>query len=336
MDFFQLTTIVLGLGLAAGLIYYFWQASRAIRLERLEDRLYQISEGIHQQLHNLTQGIDNRLRESHQRLDATTQVVGRVSEKLVALEAASQRIFEVGKDVAGLQDLLKAPRLRGGFGEYLLEEILSQILPKEHYQFQYAFKSGIRVDAVIRLQDILIPVDSKFPLESFQKLHSTRDPAEKRPFKKAFLRDLKKHVDDVAQKYILPEEGTADFALMYIPAENVYYELVLKETGGLDFSRYAFERRVVPVSPNSFYAYLRAIAMGLRGMKVEKGALEILKALSQLHTEFQKFEKEFRILGKHFNAAAKSYVATEKQFERIGQRLESLEGSEPNKLENRK
>ncbi|MDP3013867.1 MAG: DNA recombination protein RmuC, partial [Candidatus Subteraquimicrobiales bacterium] len=218
------------------------------------------------------------------------------------------------------------PKLRGVLGEVFLRDLLMQLVPT-CCEFQYRFKSGELVDAVIKIGERFVPVDAKFPLENFRKmLEPEMDEKTKATYKRTFIADVKKHVDAVASKYILPDEGTYDFALMYIPAENVYYETITKNQGE-DFSiaDYAIQKRVIPVSPNTIYAYLQVIMFGLRGLKVEKHAEEILHHLARLKGDFEKFNGDFEVLGSHISNAAKKYDEAEKRLDRFGDKL-SLSG----------
>ena len=244
------------------------------------------------------------------------------------MEEANQRIFEVGKDIASLQEILKAPKLRGGLGELFLGDLLSQVMPAEHYESQYRFKSGETVDAVVRLSNYLVPIDAKFPLENFQKFVASDVETEKKTARRLFISDVKKHIDAIATKYIRPDEQTFDFALMYIPAENVYYETIIKDDefgGEKSLFHYAMHRRVIPVSPNNFYVYLNTILLGLRGFKIEKSIHEVIANLARLKGDFDRFDKEFRKIGTHLNHARSSYESADKSLSRFNDKLTSLE-----------
>jgi DNA recombination protein RmuC len=259
-----------------------------------------------------------------ERLDNAARVVGNVQKSLGSLEEANRRIYEVGKDIASLQEILRAPKLRGGFGEFFLGDLLGQILPQDHFAMQFTFKSGEKVDAVIKLGGSLVPIDSKFPLENFKRMLEGPTEEEKGRARRQFVADVKKHVDTIASKYILPDEGTYDFALMYIPAENVYYETIIKDDslgGERNLSQYALSKKVIPVSPNSFYAYLQAIVLGLKGMKIEERAKEIIQYLSRLEGDFSRFREDFNVLGKHVGHAQSSFQSAEKRLDQFGQKL---------------
>jgi DNA recombination protein RmuC len=233
---------------------------------------------IYRQTNTKIDAINAQLIETKTLQGQTTESFGQIQSSLGRLTEASRHMEEVGKNIASLSDILRAPKFRGGMGELLLGDLLSQILSPEHYKLQYSFSSGDRVDAVIILKVGMVPVDAKFPLESFQRMIASSEEGGQKKHKREFTRAVKGHIDNIAQKYVLPDEGTFDFALMYIPAENVYYETIIKDEGlGEEKSllSYALEKRVIPVSPNSFYAYLQAIALGLKGLHIEKRAQEL-------------------------------------------------------------
>jgi DNA recombination protein RmuC len=296
------------------------------------------TQSIQQQLGQMLGHVNERLKENAdilqrtqqslgERLDNAARVVGHVQKSLGGLEEANRKIYEVGKDIASLQEILAAPKLRGGLGEYFLEDLLAQILPATHFVIQHSFKSGEKVDAVIKLGILLVPVDAKFPLENFRRLLEAGTDEDKARIKRQFISDVKKHIDLIATKYILPDEGTYDFALMYIPAENVYYETIIKDDspGEKNLSQYALAKRVIPVSPNSFYAYLQAIVLGLRGMKIEDRAKEVLQYLSRLQGDFARFREEFSVMGRHLGHAQSSYQNAEKRLDQFGQKLFSAD-----------
>jgi DNA recombination protein RmuC len=306
--------------------------------QQIGDRLSQVGTALTDQLDKVTTQVNLRLSEQSQvlqrtneslgeRLDKASRVVGEVQHKLGSLEKASQQIYEIGKDIASLQEILKTPKLRGGLGEFFLGDLLAQILPPEHFTLQHAFKSKETVDAVIRFEQGLVPVDAKFPLENFRRFIEATEEGERKGARKAFVQDVKKHVDAIAQKYIRPDEGTFDFALMYIPAENVYYETILRDAEKEErtISDYALEKRVIPVSPNTLYAYLRAILLGLRGMRIEKEARAVFDALKGLQQEFAKFREEIALLGTHLTRAQNTFGSVEKKADRFGTKLEQAE-----------
>ena len=258
-----------------------------------------------------------------------SQVMGAVQGSLGKLGEVTQRVFDIGKDIAGLEQILRSPKVRGGLGESFLEGLLGQMLPREHYELQYAFTTGDRVDAVVRIGGRLVPVDAKFPLENFRRMLEETEEDKRRQLRRAFARDVKARVDEIAKRYILPDEGTFDFALMYIPAENVYYEIIVKDEGVEEDSpaTYAMGRHVIPVSPNSLYAYLQVIVLGLRGLQIEKDAREIQARLGRLRGDLDKFRDPFDVVGKHLTNARNKYDEAAAALDRVEAKLEGIEGT---------
>lgn len=287
-----------------------------------------ISSQTNSQLNVATSQVNERLKEmslilqeTHkgvgQRLDNTASVIGDLKNTLGKLEKTNQQIFEVSKDISGLQNLLRAPKFRGQMGETLLGNILDQVLPKEHFKLQYRFKNGETVDAIIYLGKNIAPIDAKFPLENFQAYLLAMNDDEKNAFKKKFIADVKNRINEISSKYILPDEATFDFALMYIPAENVYYETIIKQ----DLLSYALNKKVIPVSPNTFYAYLQVICLGLKGLQVERNAKEILANLGRLQQDMLKFDEDFRLVGSHIQNALRKYEDADKRLGRFQEKL---------------
>lgn len=280
-----------------------------------------ISSQVNERLNQMNQSIQEANKIIGANLGSATQVFGNVKEQLGKLEQTNKQIIAISQDISSLQELLRAPKFRGAMGETFLENLLSQVLPKEHYQIQYRFKSSEAVDAVIRLGERLVPVDAKFSLENFQKMLEASDEQVKESFRKKFIQDIKNRINEIAVKYILPAENTYDFALMYIPAENVYYEVIIKE----DIFSYSMSKKVIPVSPNTFYAYLQVICLGLRGLKVEENAKMILKSLGALSVETERFKEDFNILGSHLLNANTKYADAQKRFEKVAERLINIQ-----------
>lgn len=298
---------------------------------QVNTQLGQVSSQMNIRLGQVTEQLQKSTGDLNTRLDNAARVVQEVSKGLGGLSEATKKVFDVGKDIASLQEILRSPKLRGGLGELFLGDLLAQIFPPAHYALQHRFKSGEAVDAVIKLGSNLVPIDAKFPLENFKRIIETATEDERKTAKRKFITDVKKHVDAIAGKYILPDEGTFDFALMYIPAENVYYELIIKDEA-IDTDKsllnYSFTKRVIPVSPNSFYAYLQTILLGLKGMHIEEQAQEILKNLARLSGDFEKFRADFELVGKHLTSTKARYDDADKRLEKFGDRLQALSGTE--------
>jgi DNA recombination protein RmuC len=259
---------------------------------------------------------------------AQASLLSDVRERLGALGEATRRLETVGASVTEVQRLLQVPKLRGTIGEIWLEELLRQILPTSHYEMQHAFRSGERVDAALKLGDRLVAVDAKFPLEACQRMLAA-DGAEAERERRLFARSLKDRIDEIADKYIRPDEGTYDFALMYIPAENVYYEAVLRAEDPEDAKSvlgHAMRRRVIPVSPHTFYAYLLVILHGLKGMQVERQAREIQERLGGLRQQFDGFWAAYETVGAHLANAQKKFEESERHAGRVQDRFDAITG----------
>ena len=292
-----------------------------------------------QQIGQLTQQVNDQLHRMSSQFQKTTgdigQTLGNVQSHLGKVEITTREVLDKAKSISSLEDLLRAPKFRGGMGEFFLGDLLGQILPPTCFFLQHRFKSGEKVDAAININNRLVPVDAKFPLENFKKYIQETDEKSREGMRRRFVTDVKKHIDDIATKYILPEEGTYDFALMYIPAENVYYETILKDEAlGEDRGLYshAVRKRVIPVSPNSFYAYLQVIVYGLKGMEIEKSAQLIYQTLSQLRGDLSRFQNDFQVLGTHLTNAKTRFDEAEKRLGKFSDRLELASGQKPAEL----
>jgi DNA recombination protein RmuC len=294
----------------------------------LSSGLSRTADTMNQQLSSVTTQLQNTTGQVGSRLDNAAKVIQDVQNKLGELGRATQEIKELGQSVSKLEEMLKAPKLRGGLGELLLEDLMKQVLPMGSYETQYRFKNGQAVDAVIRLSGGMVPVDSKFPLENFQKMLEAKTEQEKKTAVRTFRSDVKKHIDAIAGKYILPDEGTFDFALMYVPAENIYYETIIKDDSIPDeegLFMYAMNKHVVPVSPNSFYAHLRVIVLGFKGLQIEKSAKTILQSMERFGSELRKFTDTFETLGSQLNNAKNNYDKADKQLGNLGEKFGAIQ-----------
>jgi DNA recombination protein RmuC len=278
---------------------------------------------VDRRLQALVETMDRRLGELDTKVDRRLESASRTStalhERLGKMDEATAQMLDRAKDLGRLEQALRPPKARGGFGELLLANLLRDRLPPDAYELQYSFSTGERVDAVIRA-DRLIPVDAKFPLDNFERLIEAEDEAQRQLHERAFARDLKGHVDSIAAKYIRPGENTYDFALMYLPAEAVYYELVSGKTGAL--LQHAHSKRVFPVSPTTLYAQLQVIALGLKGLQIEQHAHEVMAYCAQLKSEFTRFRDDFELVGKHLGHAATKYAEAERRLDRFDTSLE--------------
>jgi len=296
-----------------------------------------------QQINDLTKNINQQLNNISSQFQKTTghigTTLGDVKENLGRMESVTTQVLEKAKNISNLENLLRAPKFRGGLGELFLGDLLAQILPPAHYKLQHKFKTGDMVDAIIKIGENTVPIDSKFPLENFKKYLNEENEKEKKNLRKKFVSDVKKHIDVIQQKYILPDEGTFDFALMYIPAENIYYETILREenivTDKSIFS-YATQKRVIPVSPNSFFAYLQVIVLGLKGLQIEKSAQFIFQSLTSLQNDLCMFKDSFSLVGTHLNNARTKYDEAENKLSKFTDKIKSLDSYESELLEEKK
>lgn len=273
----------------------------------------------------LTEAQNTTLQESQQNIQGT---MGKLQAQLQVFDEQHKYLLEATKDITSLQDLLKPPKLRGGIGEMLLGHLLEQVLPQGFFTEQYRFKDGRQVDAVIHVGERLVCVDAKFPLEHFRLLQQAQGEEAQRRARRDFLAGVKKHVNDIAEKYILPDEGTYDFALMYIPAENVYYELIIKDEAAGERTglfEHSLQRKVIPVSPNNFYAYLQVILMGLKGLTIERSAQQVLQHLAGLRTDLDRLQGDVVKTGNHLRDAQGSCEASLKRLAGVQEQVRQME-----------
>lgn len=275
-------------------------------------------------LRSTSQRLEIQNKSFNERLDNAAKVIGDVNRNI-------GEFSEIGRGMKELQQFLSSPKLRGNIGEQVLKELLKQFLPQESFNLQYTFKSGEKVDAAIKTSAGIIAVDSKFPMENFRKLQETDDRQQTEQVKKDFERDVKKHIDDISHKYILTDEGTLDYALMYIPSESVYYEIVNNQT----LFDYAQTKRILPVSPTTFYAYIKAILMSFEGQKIEKQAQEILAALRGIKKDYGKVKENLGTLQKHLTNAANMMGNVYTSFTNLGQKIVNMQDLDTDSTKNK-
>ncbi|MFQ6003785.1 MAG: DNA recombination protein RmuC, partial [Candidatus Zixiibacteriota bacterium] len=241
---------------------------------------------------------------------------------IAGVQRSIGEMAEIGRGMRDLQEFLRSPKLRGAIGEQVLRELLGQTLPKQAFHLQYTFKSGVIVDAAIKTEAGLVPIDSKFPMDNFRKMMAAKTEREKKTHRRQLVIDVKKHIKDISSKYILTKEGTLDYALMYIPSEAVYYEIMANIP---ELADYAHEMRVLPVSPSTFYAYLRAILMSFEGRKIEQRARQILSVIRAVQKDYTKLEGNLSVLGKHIQNAYNQMHNVLSGFTLLGQKLSSTQ-----------
>lgn len=255
-----------------------------------------------------------------------------VSKRLNELNRQIGEISELGRGIRSLQEFLQSPKLRGNIGEQVLKDMIGQTFPKNSFHLQYSFKSGVKVDAVLKTDAGLLCIDSKFPMENFTLMHKGETESQRNQAKRDFAADVKKHITDISKKYILPEEGTMDFALMYIPSESVYYEIAnLEEL--MDFAR---RNRVYPVSPNTLYAHLQVLLLSFQGKELEQKSREVFRLLRAIQKDYEKTGEQLGVLGRHIGNAYNTMSNVSGAFDVLGQKLsktQSFTGKEDKQLE---
>ncbi len=286
---------------------------------------------VEQNLERMHQSGQNQFREAREVINEISQkserLIDHVNKQLGNLDKTNQRIVDFSQQLQDLQDILRNPKQRGVLGEFILEHVLSNVLPPDTFQMQYAFSNGEIVDAVVFAKDKMIPIDSKFSLENYERIINAGENDNITALQKEFRQDLKKRIDETS-KYVRPEENTTEFAFMFIPSEAIYYDLLVNRVGDVNMIEYAFrDKQVVIVSPTSFLAYLQTVLQGLRALEIEENAKDIKVRVEQLNKHWLTFETYIGKLGKtlgttvsHFNRAYSELGKIDKDVMRITQR----------------
>jgi len=290
---------------------------------------------IQNQMNELNRTLDNKVGESTRAIERqfseSAKIIRDVTERLTKLDETNRQVMSFTDQLQSLQDVLKNPKQRGILGEYYLETLLKNVLPPGSYQMQYPFKDGTIVDAVVFVKDKIIPIDSKFSLENYNRLAEERDQTERERLEKSFKTDLKNRIDETA-KYVKPNEGTMDFAFMFIPHEAIYYDLLVAQVGAVkvntrDLIEYAFkERHVIIVSPTSFLAYLQTVLQGLKALQIEESAKEIRKRVEDLGKHLGSYESYMKKLGGHLGTTVSMYNNAYKEFGKIDKDILRISG----------
>ncbi|MDP2741346.1 MAG: DNA recombination protein RmuC [bacterium] len=280
---------------------------------------------LQQQIGQVAQAVDSKLSESNknaqEQFKHSADIIRNVTEKLTRLDETNKQVVGFADQLKSLQDILKNPKQRGILGEYYLETVLKNVLPPGSYQMQYSFQDGLIVDAVVFIDKRIIPIDSKFSLENYNRMLETNDAQEKKRLENAFVADLKLRIDETS-KYVKPEEKTMDFAFMFIPSEAVYYDLLINKVGAItedtnNLIYYAGRKKVVVVSPTSFLAYLQTVLQGLRNQKISEQAQSIIKEVERLGKHLFVYSEHMKRLGQHLDTTVSSYNKAGKELEKI-------------------
>jgi DNA recombination protein RmuC len=324
--------VVIGLlaGVVAGLAFGRWGRGGdggGAGGRELDRRLAGISDSLDRRLVDLDRRLYLGLDSVQDAQARAADTAAQVRERVAVVAGVAEQVLEQARGLSRLEDLLRPPQARGAVGELLLEQLLVQGLPGNAYRTQHLFRSGARVDAVLLVGEAMVAVDSKFPLEAFARMSTTADgDAARALHRRAFVRDARRHIDAIADKYICPDEGTYDFALCYLPSEAVFYEFLREDTPGDSCWRYAVERRVFPTSPTTLYAYLVSIGVGLKGLRVEENARRVLDALAALRGDLDGFRTHFELVGRHLGRARDRWQDAASRLDRFDGRLADAAG----------
>lgn len=324
-------------GVIGAVTWWLWH-KQAASSNSSEQIIALLGQQISEHLNHVTDQLNTRLQENVQamnesksflaaRVSTAEQTMHQVHSSLGRLEQATTALHQTNTEIAQFQQMLRHPKIRGSVGEVLLSHLLANVLPQERFELQYNFPGSSEIaDAIIRLQDgYIVAIDAKFPLSHYQDYMQQKDPALKRAARQQFLKSVKNHVVSIASKYIMPRHKTLDYAFMYIPVESIYYESIVHDEAGEHVWEFALQHKVVPVSPNSFLAYLHTILIGLRGFKIEQQAQEILRRLSQLRQDIKIFSKDFVMVGTHLSNARNRYDDSARRLDKLSDRLGQIE-----------
>ncbi len=304
----------------AVIIWRLWKPQPQAEAPKQDDRALLM---LQNQMNELARTLDTRLGDSTKTMlaqsDKSVQIVKEITSEITKVTEGQKQIVSLADQLKNLQDILKNPKQRGVLGEYFLEMVLKNVLPPGTYQLQYPFADGTKVDAVVFYQDHVIPIDSKFSLENYNRLVGAVSEEERKRYEDALRMDLKTRIDETA-KYIKPNEDTLDFAFMFIPSEALYYDLLVNKIGGAaerDLIQYASEKRVYPVSPTTFYAYLQMALQGIRQIEINKSAEQIRKNVGELQKHLMRYEEYLEKVGTHLTTTTNAYNTASKEFGKI-------------------
>ncbi len=329
MDFVTTTLLIL-IVIGLSVVIYFQLQKKP---EKKDDNSLLM---LQQQVAQIAQAVDVKLSESNknaqEQFKHSSEIIKNVTERLTKLDETNRQVVGFADQLKNLQDILKNPKQRGVLGEYYLETVLKNVLPPGSFQMQYSFANGEIVDAVVFVDKRIIPIDSKFSLENYNRMIQTQDVAEKKRLETAFVNDLKLRIEETS-KYVRPEEKTMDFAFMFIPSEAVYYDLLINKVGAItedtnNLIYYAGRKKVVVVSPTSFLAYLQTVLQGLRNQKISEQAQTIIKEVEKLGKHLFTYSEYMRRLGQHLDTTVSSYNKAGKELKKIDKDVVKLTAGE--------
>ncbi len=325
-----LATLIVVLG-AAFVAAYFLFGKKNKGEEKTQDSAFLM---LQNQLNEITRVMDSKLGESQKatvsQFQESAKIIRDVTEKLTKLDETNKQVINFADQLKNLQDILKNPKQRGILGEYYLETVLKNVFAPGQYQMQYEFKDGVIVDAVVFVKDKIVPIDSKFSLENYNRILESRTDDERERYESAFISDLKTRIDETS-KYVKPEEGTMEFAFMFIPSEAVYYDLLINKVGALkantrDLIEYAAQKKVMVVSPTTFLAYLQTVLQGLKAMQIEESAKEIRKRVEDLGKHLTAFDSYMGKLAGHLSTTVNTFNTAHKELGKIDKDVLKITG----------
>jgi len=294
-----------------------------------------------QQMNELSKVVDSKMGETSRMVNESVRaqfsesakIIKEVTEGLTKLDDTNKQVVSFADQLQNLQDVLQSPKQRGVLGEYYLETVLQNVMPPGSYKMQYAFENGEIVDAVIFIKEKILPIDSKFSLENYNRILEARDNAERERLEKLFKQDLKLRIDETA-KYVRPSERTMDFAFMFIPSEGIYYDLLINQVGAVktstrDLIEYAFGKKVIIVSPTSFLAYLQTVLQGLKALEIEEKAQDIVKRVGELGKHIKNYEEFYIKLGNSLKTSVNHYNTGYKELGKIDKDVMRIAGEAP-------
>jgi DNA recombination protein RmuC len=325
--------IGIGFGLAIG--YLFMRRAKPATDDRAMNMLLQ-------QMNELTRTVDQKLGDSQKEVAETIryqskqsqEIIKDITQQLTRLDEQNKQVVSFTDQLQNLQDILKNPKQRGIIGEYYLETLLKNVMPAGSYEMQYPFPDGTIVDAVVFVKDKIIPIDSKFSIENYNRITETSDPAEKLRFEKIFVSDLKNRITETA-KYIQPDRNTMDFAFMFIPHEAIYYDLLINKVGAVEentenlIQRAAQKYKVIIVSPTSFLAYLQTVLQGLKAMQIEESAKDIVKRVGELGKHLKAYDESHTKLGNSLSTAVNHYNSASKELKKVDKDIMRITDESP-------
>jgi DNA recombination protein RmuC len=332
MDLTTILLIIIALGIVVAIFLLLKNPLASLGQKKDDNSLLMLQ----QQIGQIAQAVDSKLSESNKNVQEqfkhSADIIRNVTEKLTKLDETNRQVVGFADQLKGLQDILKNPKQRGILGEYYLETVLKNVLPPGSFQMQYAFSNGEIVDAVVFVDKRVIPIDSKFSLENYNRMLQTNDPVEKKRIETAFVNDLKMRIEETS-KYVRPEEKTMDFAFMFIPSEAVYYDLLINKVGAItedtnNLIYYAGKKKVIVVSPTSFLAYLQTVLQGLRNQKISEQAQTIIKEVERLGKHLFTYSEYMKRLGQHLDTTVSSYNKAGKELKKIDKDVVKLTAGE--------